>query len=124
MTVLIIVLVALLAITIFRYYRQKMYLNVLNQDQWIEGYRKAQLIDVREPNEHSQGNIGGRLVPLGKIQTMQVEDIEDLKDQEVIVYCRSGRRSMMACAVLDQIGFKDTSNLEGGYLAWQEKYGA
>jgi rhodanese-related sulfurtransferase len=61
-------------------------------------------------------------VPLGKIQTMQVEELEDLKEEEVVVYCRSGRRSLMACMVLEQLGFKDTANVEGGILAWQEKY--
>jgi rhodanese-related sulfurtransferase len=84
---------------------------------------KVHLVDVREPNEHNEANIGGTLLPLGKVQSMQVEDIENLKDEEVVVYCRSGRRSMMACAVLEQMGFKDTYNLEGGILAWQEKYG-
>jgi rhodanese-related sulfurtransferase len=48
--------------------------------------------------------------------------LEDLKNEEVILYCRSGRRSMMACMVLDQLGFKDTYNLEGGILVWQEKH--
>lgn len=91
--------------------------------QKINSGEQVNLIDVREPNEHKEANIGGRLVPLGKVQTMQVEDLEDLKDQEVIIYCRSGRRSMLACAVLDQMGFKDTYNLEGGILAWLDKYG-
>jgi rhodanese-related sulfurtransferase len=82
------------------------------------------LVDVREPHEFAEGYIaGGKLVPLGKVQTMQVDELEDLKDEEVIVYCRSGRRSLLACMVLDQLGFKDTYNLEGGILAWQEKYG-
>ena len=81
---------------------------------------KVNLVDVREPHEYQESRIGGKLVPLGKIQTMQVEELEDLKDEEVIVYCRSGRRSMMACMVLDQLGFRDTYNLEGGILAWQE----
>jgi rhodanese-related sulfurtransferase len=89
----------------------------------LESGEKVNLIDVREPHEFAEGHIGGRLVPVGKIQTMQVEDLEDLKDEEVIIYCRSGRRSMMACMVLDQLGFKDTYNVEGGILAWQEKYG-
>lgn len=84
---------------------------------------KINLIDCREPHEYAEANLGGKLFPLGKIQTMQVEDIEDLKDEEVIVHCRSGHRSMMACMVLDQLGFKDTYNLTGGILAWQEKYG-
>ncbi|MDQ6608629.1 MAG: rhodanese-like domain-containing protein [Bacteroidota bacterium] len=89
----------------------------------IDSGEKINLIDCREPHEYAESHIGGKLIPLGKIQTMQVEEIEDLKDEEVIVYCRSGRRSMMACMVLDQMGFKDTYNVEGGILAWQEKYG-
>lgn len=85
--------------------------------------QKFNLIDCREPHEYAESHMGGKLIPLGKIQTMQVEEIEDLKNEPVIMQCRSGRRSMMACMVLDQMGFKDTYNLEGGILAWQEKYG-
>lgn len=84
---------------------------------------KINLIDVREPHEYEEANLGGKLVPLGKIQTMQVDDLEDLKDEEVIIHCRSGKRSAMACQVLDTMGFKDTYNVEGGILAWQEKFG-
>ena len=90
----------------------------------LESGEKINLIDVREPHEYEEANLGGRLYPLGKIQTMQVEELEDLKDEEVIVHCRSGKRSAMACQVLDMLGFKDTYNLEGGILAWQEKFGA
>lgn len=89
----------------------------------IDKGEKINLIDCREPHEYAEANMGGKLVPLGKIQTMQVEELEDLKDEPVILQCRSGKRSMMACMVLDQLGFKDTYNLEGGILAWQEKYG-
>ena len=84
---------------------------------------KINLIDVREPHEYMEANMGGKLFPLGKIQTMQVEDIEDLKDEEVILQCKSGQRSMMAAMVLDQLGFKNTFNLAGGILAWKDKYG-
>lgn len=90
----------------------------------MDSGEKINLIDVREPHEYMEANIGGKLFPLGKIQTMQVDDIEDLKDEEVIVHCRSGHRSMLACLVFDQLGFKNTYNLVGGILAWQEKYGA
>jgi rhodanese-related sulfurtransferase len=89
----------------------------------IDSGEKINLIDCREQHEYAESRIGGKLIPLGKIQTMQVEEIEDLKEEEVIIYCRSGRRSMMACMVLDQMGFKDTVNVEGGILAWQEKFG-
>ena len=80
-----------------------------------------QLIDVREPDEHAQFNIGGTLVPLGKIQSMQIEDLEDFKDEEVILYCRSGNRSGQACLILDMLGFRNTNNLAGGMLAWQDR---
>ncbi|MGZ5285644.1 MAG: rhodanese-like domain-containing protein [Flavisolibacter sp.] len=89
----------------------------------MDSGEKINLIDCREPHEYEEANIGGKLVPLGKIQTMQIEDIEDLKDEEVIIHCRSGQRSMMACMVLDQMGFKNTVNVTGGILAWKEKYG-
>lgn len=79
------------------------------------------LIDVREPDEHAQFNIGGTLVSLGKIQSMQVEDLEDFKDDEIILYCRSGNRSGQACLILDMLGFRNTNNLAGGMLAWQER---
>jgi rhodanese-related sulfurtransferase len=98
-------------------------LNVEQLKQKLDRGEEVNLVDVREPHEYEEANIGGRLVPLGKVQTMQVDELEDLKDKEVIVYCRSGRRSMMACQMLDQVGFKDTYNLEGGILAWIEKYG-
>jgi rhodanese-related sulfurtransferase len=77
------------------------------------------LLDVREPHEHSDFNIGGILLPLGKVQTMQIDDIEDWRNQEVIVYCRSGMRSSQACMILQQMGFENVYNLTGGMVAWQ-----
>jgi rhodanese-related sulfurtransferase len=79
------------------------------------------ILDVREPDEYAEFNIGGKLYPLGKIQSMQVDDLDEWKEQEIIVHCRSGKRSMTACAILDTLGFKNTKNLEGGVLAWQEQ---
>ena len=89
----------------------------------IDRGEKINLIDCREPHEYEEANLGGQLVPLGKIQSMQLEELEHLKDEEVIIHCRSGKRSMMACMVLDQLGFKDTYNLEGGILEWIDKNG-
>lgn len=82
---------------------------------------KLNILDVREPHEYAEFNIGAKLIPLGKIQTMQIDEIEDLKEEEVIVHCRSGVRSMTACMFLETLGFKNTKNLTGGMLAWQEK---
>ncbi len=78
------------------------------------------LIDVREPAEHADFNIGGKLLPLGNILSMMTDDIDDLKNEEVICYCRSGNRSMQACLMLETFGFKNVKNLTGGMLEWQE----
>ena len=87
----------------------------------MDAGEKLHLIDVREPSENADFNIGGILLPLGKIHKMELEEIEDLKEDEVICYCRSGNRSGQACLILDMAGFKNTKNLAGGMVAWQEK---
>ena len=86
----------------------------------LDANDKLNLIDVREPHENAEFNIGGLLFPLGKIQTMQIDDIEDLRNEEVIVYCRSGMRSAQAAMILQQLGFSNVLNLEGGMVSWKE----
>ena len=81
------------------------------------------LLDVREPHEREEFNIGGKFLPLGKIQRSETEDIEDWTNEEVIVYCRSGNRSGQACLTLEMVGFSNLKNLSGGMLAWQERIG-
>jgi rhodanese-related sulfurtransferase len=81
---------------------------------------KINLVDVRELSEHNEFNIGGELIPLGNIQAMDIGQLETLREQEVICYCRSGNRSGQACQILDMLGFKNTKNLQGGMLAWQK----
>lgn len=90
----------------------------------MDAGEKLNLVDCREPHEYAEFNLGGKLISLGKIQTMQTEELDDLKDEEIIIHCRSGQRSMMACLFLDTLGFKNTKNLTGGVLAWQEKFGS
>jgi rhodanese-related sulfurtransferase len=80
------------------------------------------LIDVREPHEHEAFNIGGQLIPVGTVPHA-LDDLEAYKDQEVIVYCRSGARSGMAQGFLQQAGFGQVRNLTGGMLAWQAAFG-
>ena len=81
------------------------------------------LLDVREPGEHEDFNIGGVLLPLGNIRNLQIDDIDGWKDEEVICYCRSGNRSGMACMVLESAGFTNVKNLNGGMMAWQDMAG-
>jgi rhodanese-related sulfurtransferase len=89
------------------------------QERLAKG-EKLNLVDVREASENHEFNIGGELIPLGKIQRMEVDQLEELKNQEVICYCRSGNRSGQACQILDMLGFANTKNLQGGMLAWKQ----
>jgi rhodanese-related sulfurtransferase len=81
------------------------------------------LVDVREPHEHADFNIGGLLLPLGQVQTLQIEPLEDWKQEPVYFYCRSGNRSGQACMMLESLGFTNVINVTGGMLAWQERIG-
>jgi rhodanese-related sulfurtransferase len=88
----------------------------------IDAGEKINLLDVREPHENAAFNIGGQLMPLGLIQSLQIDEIEHLKDETVYIYCRSGNRSGQACLMLEPCGFKNVINVTGGMLAWQEMY--
>jgi len=88
----------------------------------LDAGEKINLLDVREPSEYAEYNIGAQLIPLGNIQANAIDEIEELRDKEVIIHCRSGKRSQTACLILEQYGFTNTVNVVGGVLAWQEKY--
>jgi rhodanese-related sulfurtransferase len=89
----------------------------------MDAGEKINLVDVREPQEHADFNIGGILHPLGYIHAMQVDELEPMKDEEIVLYCRSGNRSGQAAMILETMGFTNTKNLTGGMLAWEEKFG-
>ncbi len=89
----------------------------------LDSGEQVHLLDVREPAEYEAANINGLLLPLGDIMNMQIEAIEEWKEKEVIIHCRSGARSANACMILEQMGFKDTVNVMGGILAWSAAFG-
>jgi rhodanese-related sulfurtransferase len=98
-------------------------ISVLELKARIAAGENIHLVDVREPHENADFNIGGTLLPLGKIQIMQVDEIDDWKEEEVVCYCRSGMRSGQACLMLETFGFKNVSNLTGGMLEWERTFG-
>jgi rhodanese-related sulfurtransferase len=98
-------------------------INVEELKARMDAGEKLNLIDVREPNEYQEFNIGARLIPLGKITSMQADELDDLKNEEIILHCRSGKRSATAALFLESMGFTNTVNVTGGMLAWQEKFG-
>jgi sulfur-carrier protein adenylyltransferase/sulfurtransferase len=77
-----------------------------------------QLVDVREPHEYEEVNIGGEPIPMGTIP----ENLEKLrKDIPLILQCRSGARSGNVTQFLEKQGFQNVHNLKGGILAWIEQ---
>ena len=75
-----------------------------------------QLIDVRNPPEWEIGRIdGAQLIPLGEL--LDRKD-EIAKSSEIVLYCKSGRRSLTALNRLKEAGFDDLKSLRGGILAW------
>lgn len=89
----------------------------------LDAGEQIHILDVREPEEYAEYNIGAKLLPLGQVLAFQVDEIEDWKGQEIIVHCRSGKRSLQAGMMLETMGFTDVKNLSGGILEWQEKIG-
>lgn len=75
------------------------------------------LLDVREDVEYLVSNLDGEHIPLGQLQN-RVDEIDDHKDKEVIVMCRSGNRSSKAVSYLESQGFENVHNLKGGMKAW------
>ncbi|HEX8377358.1 MAG TPA: rhodanese-like domain-containing protein [Pedobacter sp.] len=85
----------------------------------IDNGEDFQLIDVRETFEYEVSNLGGENIPLSGIM---IESDKLATDKPVIVQCRSGKRSAAAIMQLQSLGFDNLYNLEGGILAWKEKY--
>lgn len=95
-------------------------ISVKEVKERMQAGENLHLVDVRELEENADFNIGGIVLPLEKIQNMEFDEIEDLKDEEVILYCRTGNRSSQACLFLEMTGFTNVKNLAGGMVEWKE----
>jgi len=81
---------------------------------------KPFVLDVRRPDEYDIANLNGKLIPLQELPE-RLEELEPYKDQEIVVYCRSGARSGQAVEFLRSQGFTKARNLKGGILAWSKE---
>ena len=78
-----------------------------------------ELVDVREPFEYEIARIdGAQLIPLGEIAN-RADELQ--RGQQIVVHCHSGTRSAQAVRLLQQRGFSNVYNLEGGIDAWSEQ---
>jgi sulfur-carrier protein adenylyltransferase/sulfurtransferase len=73
------------------------------------------ILDVREPHEYQISNLRGHLIPLGELPR-RVHELDSAR--EIVVHCRTGKRSAQAVDFLRQAGFRKVYNLHGGILSW------
>lgn len=75
------------------------------------------LVDVREEDEYASGHIAGALlIPYGEIEERAETEFTD-KEQTILVYCRSGRRSAIAARTFVELGYTDVRDF-GGIIDW------
>lgn len=92
-------------------------IDVHELNERIQANEKINLLDVREQFEYDMVNIKGTLIPLGQLED-RLAEIDHLKEEEIVVYCRSGARSAEACRILMRNGFKNPVNMQGGINKW------
>ena len=95
----------------------------LSQKDWTKQYEQDNnsiVLDVRTQDEVDEGMIPNSIhIDIYRGQGF-IDEIEKLdKTKNYYVYCRSGNRSGQACAIMNQLGFDNAFNLEGGFNEWE-----
>jgi rhodanese-related sulfurtransferase len=82
-------------------------------------HRDAVVLDVRPAADYAKGHIIGALnIPMNGF-SKQLATLNKYRDKPLIVSCRSGAQSSMACGQLRKAGFAEVFNLQGGVMAWE-----
>lgn len=95
----------------------------LTQEEWVsqlENDDNAVVLDVRTDDEVADGIIENAIhidIYRGQEFIAEIEELD--KSKNYYVYCRSGNRSGQACNIMEQLGFENAYNLEGGILEWE-----
>lgn len=116
---LLIAIVIIVLYSVIQWYRQKRAVITLTQDEFIAGYRKVQLIDVREHADFENGHIlGARNIPLSQLK-MRLVEIRP--DKPVYLYGQSEIVSSRAALLLKKKGYNELYQLKGGFKFWTGK---
>ncbi len=81
--------------------------------EFKERLSELTILDIRTPYEIEELDLGGMQIPLDEL-LMNIQQIEHLKNQEIIIICYTGLQSKIAQKILEKRGFKNLKNLEGG----------
>nr|WGD68820.1 rhodanese-like domain-containing protein [Bacillus subtilis] len=114
-----IIFLAFIIYMIASYVYQRRIMKTLSEEEFRAGYRKARLIDVREPNEFEGGHIlGARNIPLSQLKQRKNEI---RPDKPVYLYCQNSVRGGRAAQTLRKNGRTEIYNLKGGFKKWGGK---
>lgn len=94
-------------------------ITVAELKERLENGEDLHFYDVREESEFEEDNLGAILIPLGELPG-RMDELEDIRDEEIIIHCRSGARSGRAQQFLEANGFSNVRNVIGGILAYRE----
>ena len=89
----------------------------ITSKEFQDRFSELTVLDIRTPYEIEELDLGGIQIPMDEL-LMNIEQIEYLKNQEVIVICYTGLQSKIAQKILEKKGFKNLRNLEGGLEAY------
>ncbi len=95
--------------------------NVDEAKKMMEKNKQLQIVDVRTPQEFASGHIEGAINIDWRDASFPDKIVKLKKKKAVLIYCRSGRRSLSAMNKMMELGFKETYNMEGGILEWGKK---
>ncbi|SDB99613.1 Rhodanese-related sulfurtransferase [Pelagirhabdus alkalitolerans] len=117
--ILLILLAGYLGYTVYRYIKTRKILTTLTESEFRDGYRKAQLIDVREQKEYDAGHIwGARNIPVTQLKQRKQEL---RKDMPIYLYCQTGSRAARAAWTLHKQGHEELYQLKDGFKKWTGK---
>ncbi|MFQ5449668.1 MAG: molybdopterin-synthase adenylyltransferase MoeB [Nitrospinaceae bacterium] len=102
---------------------RKLEIDVADVKKMMDGNQNFKLVDVREPAEYQICRIQGSiLIPLGEIEAMDPANLNGLqKDDEIVLHCKAGVRSLKATKALIKMGFTHVKSMRGGIGEWSEK---
>jgi adenylyltransferase/sulfurtransferase len=87
----------------------------------LEAGEGVTVLDVREPDEWEEAHIpGAKHLPRGVLEYRAADQLPD-KDARIVIHCASGGRSALAAKSLQEMGYTNVANMEGGINAWRER---
>ncbi len=87
----------------------------------VESGENFTILDVREPGEWEQGHISGaKHIPRGMVEYLANDELPET-DQRIVVHCAVGGRGTLATKTLQEMGYTNVANMQGGTNAWKEE---